>query len=684
MDDERSEAGRRRAPWMGRGRWTAAVVAAVLGGAGGASGAPVTAVDVLAPRQSEPQLADVAVNDAGRSVSVWTARAGAGFAVIARVRPGRSAPWRPAARLSAIVSARPLAPRIALGESGTALAVWRLAAGRIESATLGRAPGARWSRRTVAAGAGEGFTAPAVATGAGGTAAWAERVGESWHLRRARLSGGVWRVDPAVDLAASGLVPAGAPPALPPDIAVNLRGASAVVWPASESPPSFGERGPGQRVSVALRPAGAAAWEPPTLLSPSGTEADVALGAGGHAAVAWLDADGPLRTAVREPGAAAWPTGESLTGPAPSGTGARYPRLALNEEGYAVLGWGSTARSLDLEIRARLRSGASGLWGPERLVSDQFQFFSVIELASMKAAVDRYRLGYLAWFDPQGPGSAAVNVATGGSASWRLAASVNVLEDIGEPSLAASARGGAVVVTPAAVITDSPNRPLVAARFPPPARFALTPGQLLTNQRISQGAVRRVNAALARLADGLAAEHIRDGSLAAGDFGDGVRIEGTPTGAAVPANPIAPLDIAAPPAGGPGDVRLSAAQLRINQRISQVALARANFGRQLLALGLTGAQVADGAITAAKLLPGLRVAAGVPSPVPLPESPVFRPPLRGDGRVVLTTDQLRINQRISQAAILRANWLVERLEGGIQGEDIRNGGLRAEDLAPGG
>jgi hypothetical protein len=82
-------------------------------------------------------------------------------------------------------------------------------------------------------------------------------------------------------------------------------------------------------------------------------------------------------------------------------------------------------------------------------------------------------------------------------------------------------------------------------------------------------------------------------------------------------------------------------------------------------------------------VPGLRIAEAVPVTTPLPESPVFRPGTSGRDRVTLSVAQLRINQRIAQAAVLRANWLVERLESGIRGEDVRAGGLRAEDLAPG-
>jgi hypothetical protein len=110
---------------------------------------------------------------------------------------------------------------------------------------------------------------------------------------------------------------------------------------------------------------------------------------------------------------------------------------------------------------------------------------------------------------------------------------------------------------------------------------------------------------------------------------------------------------------------------------------RSGFVRQTLALGLTGEQVADGAIGADKLLPGLRITGAVPVTTPLPQSPVFRPGTSGNDRVTLSVTQLRINQRIAQAAVLRANWLVELFESGVRGDDFRAGGLRAEDLAPG-
>ena len=84
-----------------------------------------------------------------------------------------------------------------------------------------------------------------------------------------------------------------------------------------------------------------------------------------------------------------------------------------------------------------------------------------------------------------------------------------------------------------------------------------------------------------------------------------------------------------------------------------------------------------------ELLPGLRVAQAVPDPAPLPPSPVFRPGTGGTGRITLSAEQMQINQRIAQQAVLRTNWLFERIEGGLRAADFRAAGLRAEDLRPG-
>ena len=68
---------------------------------------------------------------------------------------------------------------------------------------------------------------------------------------------------------------------------------------------------------------------------------------------------------------------------------------------------------------------------------------------------------------------------------------------------------------PAAPGPVAPPRPVPARRYGPsqPGRVTLSRAQLLINQRISQAAVRRVNAILAELAGGLTGANVRDGSL---------------------------------------------------------------------------------------------------------------------------------------------------------------------------
>jgi hypothetical protein len=560
-----------------------------------------------------------------------------------------------------------------VGRRGGAIALWRMPGGAVQSGSLAAGRTTGWVRRTVTT-AGEGFVSPSLSAQPA-IAAWADRSGPGgvWRARRAHLVGDVWSVAPPLDLAAAGLVPPGAADT-PPDVAVGARGDAGVVWPGPAGPPV---PAPDARVSVALWPRGAQGWGPPAVLSEQGNHGDVALGPAGHAGVAWVERDA-VEVAFKEPADPAWPAPETLAGGL-TATPA-FPHLAIEAEGYAVAAWGDTQG--DLSLRARTRSGASGLWGPERTVYDDFSFFSVLELANLHAAIDDHRAAYLAWTDPEGPGSASALAARATGGDWAIAAALPILEDIDETALAATARGGALLLTPRARVIDEPHIDLVGAAFPPPPRFTLSASQLRTNQRISQAAVRRSNAALARLA-AVRGDDIRDGTLDASRFGPGVVIEGTPTGATVPPGTIPPVQVA-PPGPGGGTVRLTAAQLRTNQRISRAALLRSGFGRTLLGLGLTGAQVVDGTIGAGELLPGLRVARADPDPAPLPPSPVFRPGTSGTGRVTLSAQQLRINQRIAQQAVLRTNWLIERIEGGLRAVDFRAAGLRAEDLRTGG
>ena len=117
--------------------------------------------------------------------------------------------------------------------------------------------------------------------------------------------------------------------------------------------------------------------------------------------------------------------------------------------------------------------------------------------------------------------------------------------------------------------------------------FTLTVSQLRINQRISQAAIRRLNAVEARLDGGLQTRDLCGYSVGPPQLGPG--ITSAPAAASLaPAAPADPAAIVDPGRSGPGDpLTLSAAQLLINQRIDQAAIRRATGITNRLEAGLT-------------------------------------------------------------------------------------------------
>ena len=101
---------------------------------------------------------------------------------------------------------------------------------------------------------------------------------------------------------------------------------------------------------------------------------------------------------------------------------------------------------------------------------------------------------------------------------------------------------------PIAFVAPDPRRLVVAAAKPAdPSQIRLSTGQLLINQRISQAAIRRLNALKARLDGGLTGGDVDDRTLAQPAFVAGLRV----LAASPPAQPRRP-----PP---PGSFRRSPA-----------------------------------------------------------------------------------------------------------------------------
>ncbi len=240
------------------------------------------------------------------------------------------------------------------------------------------------------------------------------------------------------------------------------------------------------------------------------------------------------------------------------------------------------------------------------------------------------------------------------------------------------------------VLGDTPIATPVCKILPlppsPPAKddvtFTLTVQQLQINQRISQAAIRRLNAVEARLNGGLAGRDLCGYSIGPPQLGPG--ITSAPAAASLaPAAPADPAPIVNPGRSGQGDpLTLSAEQLLINQRIDQAAIRRATGITNRLEAGLTGGDVQAAQVTQGKLFNRLQIVTKTPTAEP-PASETTIPPRQNPpdpDSVTLSTEQLKINQRISQAGVRNANALIRRLETGLSGTDLRAATLTATDL----
>ncbi|MFN8122259.1 MAG: lysyl oxidase family protein [Thermoleophilia bacterium] len=165
-----------------------------------------------------------------------------------------------------------------------------------------------------------------------------------------------------------------------------------------------------------------------------------------------------------------------------------------------------------------------------------------------------------------------------------------------------------------------------------------------------------------------------------------IRIVPVAAQTAAPAASCATVESRRERAGSGAPVRLSAGQLLINQRISQAAVRRANAIEAWLDAGIEGRDLCGGSLGTAELGPGIVAGRTTPSGTPRAASP--RPiadagnPSGRAADVTLSTRQLLINQRISQAAIRRLNGLRARLDGGLTGGDLAAATVDAGALAP--
>ncbi len=240
----------------------------------------------------------------------------------------------------------------------------------------------------------------------------------------------------------------------------------------------------------------------------------------------------------------------------------------------------------------------------------------------------------------------------------------------------------AAATTPANLCAAVPAPPVASG---PPGRVRLSRQQLRINQRIGQAAIRRLAAIQAWLDAGIASRDICGGAIGPADLAGGIVAE--PQSGRLAILPTAdPRPITPATKGVDTKVvfRLTSGQLLINQRIYQAAVRRANGLRARLDTGLTGGDVRDGAVTQGRLHDRLAIVLA-PAGTPVPRSvTVVAPPGGGrPGAVELSAKQLRINQKVAQAGVRRANALTAELSAGLAGADFRDGTIGTADLAPG-
>ncbi len=141
----------------------------------------------------------------------------------------------------------------------------------------------------------------------------------------------------------------------------------------------------------------------------------------------------------------------------------------------------------------------------------------------------------------------------------------------------------------------------------------------------------------------------------------------------------------APAKGAPGGFSLSAEQFLINQRVYQAAIRRANAIEAWLSAGIEARDICGGALTVNRFATSVGfVGAGGARPVANPRPLQVAAPVRGGtGAVRVSRTQALINQRVAQAAILRANALGQRIAGQLTGGDIKDRQLSNAQLVTG-
>ena len=391
-----------------------------------------------------------------------------------------------------------------------------------------------------------------------------------------------------------------------PWVAVAPTGEAAAIGAASSL--AGGSGGP---VIATTQAAGAAAWEAPVTLDTAGSGASIAIAGDGPVIAAWQRTPpfAGIAVAVRE----------GLGGPG----GGRAPRAARLRPGGRRRDRGARHGRLRREPRRRARAGP-GSGGP-----------AARRGAPRPAPRAGRRLA---------PGRTVFAVADGRSGTLQRASGVRAAVDSLGTSLLAWRSDLDGLSSPWALAAAA------AGPFPAPVKYPTAD----TVEQVALAPSGRGEALVTWVADTSGA-------------GRRLRSDRIPTGA------CATLPERPPPP--PSDeITLSATQLHINQRIYSAAIRRAGALDSWLGARIRTGDLCGGTVGAWALGSGIDVAAAPRHPhgADGDAAPRRRPsaPVKPGVVFTLSTDQLRINQRIASRAVREANGLLARLDGGLSGGDV--------------
>ena len=125
--------------------------------------------------------------------------------------------------------------------------------------------------------------------------------------------------------------------------------------------------------------------------------------------------------------------------------------------------------------------------------------------------------------------------------------------------------------------------------------------------------------------------------------------------------------------------------MRVNQRIYQTGIARANALAKRLLGRLTGGDIVDGTLTETRLRQNLVITAATADPDPPgPSRTVVTKPRREScDQVTFTPAQAAIDRRIAIAFVVRINTVLDQLASGLNGWHFAYGSISRVDFSAG-